>query len=153
MVMLGLRRLLLPLLLCLVQCTNVQNHGSTAGGTPGKTSDAAQTAASSTPAAENSVVAFLKDADRQSETDDQRKEIRRALRDMLDKSPDELHRTRYSDYQGRPKRWSVVELLNHYFVPNPIVNLDDQHFFRDFRAPAARAAIQAQLDKVSGTLE
>jgi hypothetical protein len=148
--MLRLRRLLLPLLLCLVQCTNVQNRSSTAGDTPGKTPEAALTSASSTPAAtENSVAAFLKDADRQSETDEQRKEIRRALQDMLEKSPNELRRTRYSDYQGRPKKWSIVELLNHYFVPSPMVALDDRDFFRDFRSPAARAAIQASSTRLA----
>ena len=42
---------------------------------------------------ENSIDTFLKNAERQSETDDQRREIQRALRDMLNKSPEELRQT------------------------------------------------------------
>jgi len=101
----------------------------------------------------NSVVAFLKSAERQSETDDQRKEIQRALRDMLDKSAAELRRTRYADYAGQADAWSITQLLEHYFVPNPPAVLDDQRFFQDVRAPAARAAIQRQLDEVTRALQ
>ncbi len=103
-------------------------------------------------AGENSVAAFLKNAERQSETDEQRREIQRALGDMLNKSAADLRHTRYSDYQGVPNKWSITELLQHYFVPNPPVALNEQRFFEDIRAPEARKAIQHQLDEVSRTL-
>jgi hypothetical protein len=109
----------------------------------------------SSPAADqdNSVAAFLKNAERQSETDEQRKDIQRALRDMLDKSPAELRQMRYPDYAGQANAWSITQLLQHYFVPNPPAALDEQRFFQDLRAPAARAAIQVQLDAVSRALQ
>jgi hypothetical protein len=105
------------------------------------------------PAVANSVAAFLMHAERQSETDDQRREIQHALRDMLDKSTAELRRTRYSDYSGQVGAWTVTELLMRYFVPNPPAALDDEHFFQDFRAAEAREAIQHQLDDVTRTLK
>lgn len=102
---------------------------------------------------ENSIDTFLKNAERQSETDDQRREIQRALRDMLNKSPEELRQTRYADYTGTANAWSITELLQHYFVPNPPAALDEKRFFEDLSAPAARAAIQHQLDEVSRALK
>ena len=105
------------------------------------------------PDKDNSVSAFLKNAERQSETDDQRKEIQSALRDMLDKSPAELRQMHYPDYAGQANAWSITQLLQHYFVPNPQAALDEQRFFQDVRAPAARAAIQHQLDEVTRALQ
>ncbi len=107
---------------------------------------------SSAPTAENTVVRFLKNAERQAETDAQRKEIQRALNDMLVKPPAELKRRRYANYAGQPQAWSITQLLRHYFTPNPAVSLDDSRFFQDVRTPEARAAIQYQLDEVSRAL-
>jgi hypothetical protein len=109
--------------------------------------------ASSPASGENSVAAFLTNAERQSETDEQRREIQRALRDMLDEPVAELRQKRYADYEGQPNKWSINELLQHYFVPNPPAVLDGQRFFQDVRAPAARAAIQHQLAEVSRALQ
>ncbi|HYR92367.1 MAG TPA: hypothetical protein VE422_50445 [Terriglobia bacterium] len=105
------------------------------------------------PTAENSIAAFLTNAERQSETDNQRREIQRALRDMLDKSAVELPQARYADYAGTANTWSITELLQHYFVPNPPSALDEKRSFEDLGDPAARAAIQHQLDEVSRTLQ
>jgi len=102
---------------------------------------------------ENSVVAFLRNAERQSETDDQRKEIQRALRDMLERSPVELKRLRYADYGGQPNVWSVTQLLQHYFVPSPLATLDEERFFQDFSSPEAREVIKQQLDAVTTALK
>jgi hypothetical protein len=105
------------------------------------------------PNVENSVAAFLKNAERQSESDDQRREIQRALRDMLDKPPAELRRMHYADYSGSADAWPVTELLMRYFVPNPPAALDDDRFYQDVRAPEARDAIQHQLDEVTQALK
>jgi hypothetical protein len=113
---------------------------------------AAPPAVSSPSNPENSVAAFLKNAERQSEDDGQRREIQRGLRDMLEKSPAELRQARYQDYQGHENAWSITELLKHYFVPDPLMTLDDQRFFQEFREQAARAAIQQQLDAVDRAL-
>lgn len=101
----------------------------------------------------NSVAAFLNHAERQAETDEQRREIQRALRDMLEKSPAELRQMRYPDYTGEASKWSISQMLQHYFVPNPPAALDEQRLFQEVRAPAARAAIQRQLDEVGRALQ
>jgi hypothetical protein len=131
---LGLAALLLACLLC--ACTRRNSSPAAAE-----------------PTNENSVAAFLKNADRQAETDEQRKEIQRALHDMLDQSPAQLRQMRYADYSGQANAWTVTELLRHYFVPNPPEALDDAHFFQDVRAAEARAAIQHQLDEVTRALQ
>jgi hypothetical protein len=100
----------------------------------------------------NSVVAFLRNAERQSETDDQKREIQRGLRDMLEKSPIELKKSRYADYGGQPNVWSITQLLQHYFVPSPLATLDEERFFRDFSSPEAREVIKRQLDEVTAAL-
>ncbi len=101
----------------------------------------------------NSVAAFLGNAERQAETDEQRREIQRALQDMRDKTPAELRQMRYADYAGKTGAWSITHLLRRYFVPNPPTTLDETRFFEDVRAPAARAAIQHQLDAVNRALQ
>jgi len=108
--------------------------------------------ASPMPDTGNSAAAYLKNAERQSETDEQRREIQRALRDMLDRSPTVLRQARYADYAGQTKAWSITDLLEHYFVPNPLSTLNHQRFFEEIRAPAARAAIQHQLDEINRAL-
>ena len=100
----------------------------------------------------NSVATFLRNAERQAETDEQRKEIQRALGDMLKQSPAQLRQARYADYTGKPNSWSITDVLRHYFVPNPQVALDDSRFFEDFQAPEARGVIQHQLDEVTKAL-
>ena len=97
----------------------------------------------------NSVATFLANAERQAETDEQRSEIQRALHDMLDKSPGDLRQMRYADYTGQVNQWSIIQLLVHYFVPNPPAALDETKFYQDTRTPAARAAIKHQLDELT----
>ena len=96
----------------------------------------------------NSVVAFFQNSELQSETDEQRLVIQQALKDMLDKSPAELSKKRYFDYQGVKRNWSVIDVLQHYFVPNPPRTIDRQEFYKDYSAPEAHAAIQNQLDNL-----
>ena len=126
------------LLLACVQCACVRDSGSTATPSPNQ---------------ENSVAAFLKSAERQAETNEQRKEIQRALRDMLNKPPAELRQVRYADYAGKADSWSITQLLQRFFVPVPPAALDEARFYQDVVAPAARAAVQHQLDQVSRTLQ
>jgi hypothetical protein len=101
---------------------------------------------------ENSVAAYLKSAERQTETDEQRREVKRALGDMLNKDQAELRQMRYEDYTGKKDQWSIIELLQHYFVPSRPVALDEARFFREVHDPAARAAILHQLNAVNRAL-
>jgi hypothetical protein len=103
----------------------------------------------STSANYNSVAVFLEKAERQTETEEQRLEVHRALSDMLTKTPVELRQTRYADYTGKANQWPVTQLLQRYFVPSPPAALDEARFYRDVQAPTARAAVQHQIDELS----
>src|ERR1051326_690570 len=96
----------------------------------------------------NTVAAFFSHAERQSETDGQRREISRALNDMLLRPPAELANIRYEDYQGNTGRWTLLELLRHYFATKPRYALNPARFYTELSAPEARAAIKRQLMKV-----
>ncbi len=102
---------------------------------------------------DNSVSAFLTNAERQAETDEQRVQIRQALSDLLDRSPKDLQEIRYPDYSGQANQWDIMQLLQHYFVPNPPAALNQSRFFKEVRAPEARIAIQHQLDDVNRALQ
>jgi hypothetical protein len=93
----------------------------------------------------NVVAAFLGNADRQTENKDQRREIARALHDMLDATPQQLRVQLYADYQGRNAVWPITNLLKAYFVPKPPSGLEPEAFFRDVAKPEARKAVEAQL--------
>ena len=97
----------------------------------------------------NSVARFLSGAERQTETDAQRRQVQLALQDMLNRSPRQLQKLRYADYSGTPNAWSLIELLQHYFVPKVATALADERFYKDVNAPAARVAIQQQLKRVN----
>jgi hypothetical protein len=97
----------------------------------------------------NCVADFLAVADRQSETDEQRAEIAQALRDMLSKSPEELQAARYADYQGKPGVWSARQVLERYFLSSFHGVFDDNCFYRDVSAPAARDALKKRLDDLT----
>ena len=98
-------------------------------------------------ATSNVVTQYLTHADRQYETAEQRTEIMRALRDMLDKSPSELQNQRYSDYQGNKGAWPVTTLLERYFVPTQpdVTWKNPEEFYRDVSKPEAQEAIRQQL--------
>ncbi len=64
---------------------------------------------------ENVVVAFFDEAEAQMETDDQRQILMRALDDMLRLSPNELRNKRYANYQLEPGKWTLAEVLTHYY--------------------------------------
>ena len=65
----------------------------------------------------NTVVVYLQGAERQSEDLDQRREIEKALNDMLTLTPDELRARRYANYQMEPGAWTIIQFLHRYFVP------------------------------------
>jgi hypothetical protein len=77
----------------------------------------------------NTVIAYLQGAERQSEDLDQRREIEKALNDMLTLSPDELRKRRYANYQMEPGAWTIIQLLHGYFVPQELKGLDEARFY------------------------
>jgi hypothetical protein len=99
------------------------------------------------PRGQNVVAAYLAQADRQYETNAQRGEIERALEDMLTQPPEVLRNRRYADYGGTDYNWTAPLLIQRYFVPaQPVPGWNEKNFYRDVSAPAARAAIRAQLE-------
>jgi hypothetical protein len=97
----------------------------------------------------NVLAQYLNGAERQSETDEQRNDIRRALTDMLEKDPSILRTLRYPDYQGNPSAWSIVDVLRKYFVPIQPMQLDPELVYRDVSMPAAKEAIRRQLSSLA----
>jgi hypothetical protein len=92
------------------------------------------------------VADFFSHADRQYETAGQQAEIIRALRDMLNKSAQELRSQRYADYQGVHDAWSLTELTRSYFVPSqPFPDWTEDTFYREVSKPEAQDAIRRQL--------
>ncbi len=91
------------------------------------------------------MVAYLEGAERQSESDDQRREIRRALQDMLDLDPKALAARRYADYQLRPGRWTAIQVLERYCVPGTRTALGPATFYDDVKKPAAQEAVRKHL--------
>ncbi len=109
-------------------------------------------AASGTSSSVNTVARYLTGAELQVEDDGQRREIVRALEDMLHRPPPELRAQRYSDYRGNANAWSVTDLLPHYFVPREPMVLEPQRFYQEVAQAEAKVAIQQQLENVRSRL-
>jgi len=97
------------------------------------------------------VATYMRGAELQKETNPQRAEIRRALRDMLREDPgdpDWLKRQRYADHQGHEGQWSVTTLIQKYFVPSRPASLDESTFFQDVGAPEAQDAVRGWIRRL-----
>lgn len=92
----------------------------------------------------NQVVLCLDGAERQSETDEQRQEILRALEDLRALDPATLKRRRYADYDNTPGRWTLVELLRKYFVPRKPCSIDET-LYVDAQSKRAREVVEQQM--------
>jgi hypothetical protein len=94
----------------------------------------------------NQVVLYLDGAERQAETDEQCQETLRALGDLRTLDPETLKRKRYADYENRSGRWTLVQLLQKYFVPPELRSIDDEEaFYRDAASPHAREVVDQQI--------
>lgn len=93
----------------------------------------------------NQVVRFLDQADRQSETDEQRREILRALVDLRTLDAVALKRRRYADYGNKPGQWTLVQLIQKYFVPPQPCSIDEEAFYRHAQTPQARKVVEQQI--------
>lgn len=114
--------------------------------------DTREAVASSSPPTENVVARYLEGAEVQAETDGQRREIARALQDMLDLPGAELIKRRYSDYSGNAAAWTVTDLLRAYFVPRQPMKLDPERFYREVGQAQAKATIRKQLQGIQRAL-
>jgi hypothetical protein len=99
-----------------------------------------------TPTSPGYVARFFAGSERQLETRGQCREIKRALSDALAGSAKALKSKRYGDYQGISGKWTLLELIEHYFVPAQPEKLSEAAFFADYRTAIARKAFKAQLE-------
>lgn len=103
--------------------------------------------------ARNSVVEYLQGAELQAETNDQVREIQRALSDMLNESAaDSCARRRYADYQLTPNMWTITRLLGAYFLPATPQELELERFCKDVIKPKAKAIIREKLNEVNRSI-
>ena len=86
----------------------------------------------------NTVVVYLEGADQQWETQEQGREIEKALNDMLTLSPDELRNRRYANYQMQPGAWTIIDILHKYFLPRGSADVDESRFTQTLQTPQPR---------------
>jgi hypothetical protein len=92
---------------------------------------------------------YLNGAELQVETDDQRQEIKQALQDMLNLSPEELEKKRYKNYRMEANQWTLVELLQAYYFPQKPMALDDSiALYRETSDPKVRQIISKLLSNL-----
>lgn len=108
--------------------------------------------ASNSPSTRNVVARYLEGAELQAETDGQRREIARALQDMLDLPVAELRKQRYSDHSGNAGAWTVTDLLPAYYVSRRPMKLDPERFYREVGQPEAKAIVRKQLRRIQKAL-
>ena len=89
------------------------------------------------------IARFLDGAEIQAETDAQRRELRRALADLLVRPAAELRGARYAGGER-----SLVELLNAHLLPATPQRLEPESFFADLAHAPAQAAVRAKLAEI-----
>ena len=94
------------------------------------------------------VASYLTGAEIQTETDDQRAEVRTALADMLMLTADELQAKRYADFAGVANKRTLVELISNHLLPSAPRLLDAATFFADVKSLEAQSAVRAKLAEV-----
>jgi len=101
----------------------------------------------------NTVVSYLHEAQRQTETAQDRLQLKQALEDILNLPPEQLKPRRYADYQGHPGVWSVTRLISRYLIPARPVALDSISFYDQYRDPEAQALIRVHLETLNADLQ
>jgi hypothetical protein len=93
----------------------------------------------------NQVVIYLDRAERQAETDAQRREMLHALDDLRSLDALALGQRRYADYENRPGQWTLVQLMQKYFVPRQPCSIDEETFYRHAQASEARKVVEQHI--------
>jgi hypothetical protein len=92
---------------------------------------------------------YLNGAELQVETDDQRQEIKHALQDMLNLSPEELEKKRYKNYRMEENQWTLVELLQAYYLPDkPMALKDDIALYKETSNPKVKKIVSKLLSNL-----
>jgi hypothetical protein len=110
---------------------------------------AASPATAGAPPRVNQVVAYLDGAELQLETEQQAREVLRALEDMRTLAPSALRARRYAGYGMEPAVWTLGKLLSSYFVPRDITTpLDETALAQDAQDPKARAVVSRHIQAI-----
>ena len=116
---------------------------------PAPSAPAVAASTASSPASSNALAAYLRGAEIQAETDAQREELKRALRDLQALPAAQLRAARYAGGDGRPAQRDLVQVLRAHIVPPAPQGLDLEQVLADRETDAGRAALRetlAQLD-------
>jgi hypothetical protein len=114
-------------------------------------SPTAQVAASAV-AVDNALVVYLRGAEVQAETDAQRRELRRALADLLERPAAEWAARRYAGARGEPGQRDMVQVLRAHLLPAAPLSLDTDDLKASAGQPAARAALRELVDRLDRDL-
>ena len=96
----------------------------------------------------NPVANYLRGAELQCETDEQRANIVAALNDALTLPGDSLAARRYKDYQGQEGQWDMPTLIYRHFVPDHLGAMLGKHFYRDVKAREAQEIIRQIVQRI-----
>jgi hypothetical protein len=97
----------------------------------------------------NQVVAYLDGAELQVETEQQVREVLRALEDLRTLAPAALQARRYPGYGMEPAVWTLRQLLSKYFIPRDITaQLDETAIYQDAQDPKARAVVSRHIQAI-----
>jgi hypothetical protein len=106
---------------------------------------ASAVSAASAPQADSEITTYLRGAEIQAETDAQRRELQRALADLLAKPADELRAARYAGPQGEPGQRDLVQVLRAHLVPSKPAGLALDTWLAERTRPDAQAALRDKL--------
>jgi hypothetical protein len=96
----------------------------------------------------NPVADYLRGAELQCETDEQKANIATALNDALTLPGDTLAARRYKNYQGQEGQWDLPTLIYRHFVPDHTGAVLGDHFYRDVKARVAQEVIRQILERI-----
>jgi hypothetical protein len=96
----------------------------------------------------NPVANYLRGAELQCETDEQRANIVTALNDALTLPRESLAARRYKNYQGQEGQWDLPTLISRHFVPDHAGAILGDHFYRDVKAKEAHEVIRQILLRI-----
>ena len=66
--------------------------------------------------------------------------------DLRTLAPAALKQRRYADYGNKPGQWTLVQLLERYFVPSlESCSIDEETLYRDAQSPRAREVVGQQI--------
>ncbi|MCW5665737.1 MAG: hypothetical protein KIT35_18055 [Piscinibacter sp.] len=109
---------------------------------------AASAASSQARAQADALVALLRGAEIQAETDAQRAELRRALQDLRDRPLAELQGARYAGPDGTPGQRGLADLLRAHLVPAQPAAIELEALVAARAVPEARALLDETIARI-----